>query len=138
MKRRRTEKIEAQKLSQKLEEDEDDDKNKIEESNKNDIINNNQSNNIEPNSPEMTFQDDIIKRPPNIIKYNIMNEMTLDEGSTILSGNRSIDASNSNRPLIEEGGPRRRASILKNQYAFGESSPKKKAPGKKIKFTLDQ
>ena len=138
MKRRRTEKIEAQKLTEKLEEEEDDEKNKIEENIKNETTNNIKNNNLEPNSPEMTFQDDAIKKPPNTIKYNIMNEMTLDDGSTILSGNRSIDASNSNRPLIEEGGPRRRASILKNQYAFGESSPKKKTQGKKIKFTLDQ
>ena len=139
LKRRRTEKLEAaQRLSQKLaEEEEDQEREKVAEDkyNKENLVKNDK---MEQNSPEnFTFQEEIMKRPAISNRYNIMNEVTLDEGSTILSGNRSIDVGNSNRPLIEEG-TRRRASILKNQYVFGDSSPRKKTQGKKIKFTLDQ
>ena len=80
-------------------------------------------------------------------KYNNMNEVTVDDGSTILSQNRSIDlAANSKRGLLEEVA-KRRTSILKNTINFGEGnnnnnndtggSPRKKFHGKKIQFMLD-
>ena len=55
-----------------------------------------------------------------------MNEMTLDDGSTILSGNRSIDAINSNRQIIEEEGVYFKESVC----VWG--SPKKKTQAENV------
>jgi len=111
----------------------------------NDPKQNEQNSPINAPSSEDAFQ----RQPPIVMRYNIMNEVTVDEGSMVFSGNRSLDiCANSNRPLIEEN-TRRRGSILKKQYGFGANasmekgkgsdinSPIKRNPGKKIQFILD-